>query len=304
MAGIVAAIFWYLLGYAALLTGVQVCAACVMSTHFHLVVVDRYGKLSDFLHALDRNLALAMKAFRGWPGELFDKSQCSAVELVSTEAILEEMAYTIANGATSFAVRYAHEWPGAMTRLDELGRRTVHAKHMPYWCSAPGRRDPQTGGRVTPGEYWVATEDDPPQVGGGWPHAVEYDIALPDVLLDELEADEVRRRIAAHVRQLEREARTKADERGISFRGPKRSLRQKHTRRANSYEVFGGRNPRFAAGGNREAAQAAVARNRAFDLAYDEALAHWRSGDRRKAVFPYGTWKMRVLHNARCRPPP
>ncbi len=302
--GVVAAVFWYLLGFAALLSGVQICAVCVMSSHFHLVIVDRRGTLSVFLHALDRNLALAVKALRGWPGEVFDKSQCSAVELVSTEAIVDKLAYTIGNGAKSFAVRYAQQWPGALTQVSELGGRTIDAQHQPYWCRSPGRKDPDSGAWVEPGQRWVATEDDPPQVGGGWPHRVQYDIGLPDVLLDQLPIDEVQRRVADRVRRLERKAWDEAAERGISFMGPRRALRQKHTRRANSYETFGARNPRFAAGGNRQAAAAAVAKNRAFDAQYDEALAHWRRGDRRRAVFPYGTWKMRVVHNARCRPPP
>ncbi len=300
----VARIFFYLLGFAALLTGVQVCAVCVMSSHFHLVIVDRWGRLPDFLFHLDRNLALAMKDFRGWPAEVFDKQQCSAVELVSMEAIVDRLAYTIGNGAKSFAVRYAKDWPGAVTRLDELGGRTIRAEHMPFWCSAPGRRDPETKQRLEPAEQWVATEDDPPRVGGGWPHAVEYDMGLPQVLLDQLPRQEVIRRVGAGVRKLEREAWDEASKRGISFMGPRRALRQKHTRRANSYETFGARNPRFAASGDRDEARAAVARNRAFDAEYGQAWSHWGSGDRRRAVFPYGTWKMRVQHNARCRPPP
>ncbi len=299
MLGVMAAIFWYLLGYAALLTGVEISAACLMSSHFHLVIVDRRGLLPKFLHALDRNLALATKAFRGWPGEVFDKAQCSAVELVSTEAIIDKIAYTVANGATSFAVRYAKDWPGAVTRTGDLGRRRIEAPHQPYWCSAPGRKDSDAAE-----EPWIATEDDPPVVDGGWPHAVEYDIALPDALLEQLEAEEARRRIADAVRRKEREAWEEAKARGISVRGPRRALRQKHTRRANSYETFGALNPRLAAAGDREAAQTAVARFRAFDREYDTALAHWRSGDRRRAVFPYGCWEMRVMHNARCRPPP
>jgi REP element-mobilizing transposase RayT len=302
--GILARVFWYFLGHAALLTGVQVCAVCVMSSHFHLVIVDRYGRLSEFLHALDRNLALAVKAFRKWPEEIFNKAQCSAVELVSTAAIIEKIAYTVGNGAKSFAVRYSRDWPGALTRVEDLGARTIRAEHTEYWSRTPGRRDTETGAFVDPTERWNATEDDPPKVKGGWPHSVEYDIGLPDVLLAQLEADEARRRIARDVKTLERKAWKEAERLGISFQGPRRALCQKHTRRANSYETFGSRNPRFAAGGDREAAAAAIERNRVFDRDYEEALRLWRSGDRRRAVFPYGTWKMRVLHNARCRPPP
>ena len=86
--GTVEKLFWYWLGHAALLTGVQVCAVNVMSDHYHLVIVDRQGKLSQFLQTLDRNFACALKAFRGWPHEVFDKSQASAVELVNAAATI------------------------------------------------------------------------------------------------------------------------------------------------------------------------------------------------------------------------
>jgi len=84
----------------------------------------------------------------------------------------------------------------------------------------------------------------------------------------------------------------------------RRILRTPHTARARSYEVFGATNPRFRAAGDREAARQRVRENRAFDAEYDVALARWTAGNRRHAVFPYGTWWMRVHHGARCRPPP
>jgi hypothetical protein len=229
--GVMEGIFWYSLGLALLRTGVKVCAACVMSTHYHLVIVDENARLPEFLHALNRNLALAVKAYRGWPAEVFDKCQASAIELVCPEAVIKEMGYTSANPTKSFAIE------------------------------------------------------------------------LPAMLTDAMTAEEARGRIALREREVEREGWDDAQEKGHSFLGAERALRQPHTRRARSYEKFGSRNPRFSAGGNAEAAAAAIARNVAFDTAYDEALKHWCHGDRRRAVFPAGTWWMRVHHNARCRPP-
>ncbi|MEM9191997.1 MAG: hypothetical protein AAGF12_22680 [Myxococcota bacterium] len=303
-AGIVARIFWYWIGYAALLTGIQICAVNLMSSHFHLVVVDRLGLISNFLHILDRNLALAIKAYRGWPEEVFNKSQASCVELLGTEAVLKEMSYTIGNASTSFAVRYSKDWPGAVTRVEDVGVREIRAKHMPYWSRRPGRKDPTTGAYLDDEEPWIAKEDDRPEVRCGWPHAVEFRIEWPEVVLEQMKEEEARRRLAAGVRYQERKAWRQAKERGYSFSNPKRIVRQKHTRRARSWETFGSRNPRFSAAGDLEAALAAIERNRKFDRQYDQALELWRSGDRRRAVFPHGTWKMRIVHNARCRPPP
>ena len=42
---------------------------------------------------------------------------------------------------------------------------------------------------------------------------------------------------------------------------------------------------------------------RQFDADYNAALAKWMAGDRR-AVFPHGTWWMRVHHAVLVHPPP
>lgn len=77
--------------------------------------------------------------------------------------------------------------------------------------------------------------------------------------------------------------------------GARRAQRVHHGERASSWETFGGRNPRFAAAGDAEAATRTVERNRKFESDYDSALAGWTSGDR-KVAFPPGTWWMRVHH--------
>jgi hypothetical protein len=132
---------------------------------------------------------------------------------------------------------------------------------------------------------------------------VELHITIPAALEAEMEPDEVRRRVAARVREYEAEALARAKETGRPFLGARRARRVRPTDRARSWEDFGSRNPRFAASGDREAARAASERYRRFNAEYDEALARWTAGDR-KAVFPYGTWWMRVHHGARVRPPP
>ena len=79
--------------------------------------------------------------------------------------------------------------------------------------------------------------------------------------------------------------------------------RTPHTARARGYEVFGKLGPRFRAAGNVELAVAKVRELRQFDADYDTALARWTAGDR-SAVFPWGTWWMKMHHQVRVRPPP
>ena len=110
-------------------------------------------------------------------------------------------------------------------------------------------------------------------------------------------------RIARRVKEREHRAWQESKRTGIAFVGPRRVLRQAHTKRARSYEAFGSLNPQFAAAGHREAASHAVKRLRAFNAQYDKALAAWTSG-KRTVLFPRGTWWMRVHHGARCGPAP
>jgi len=110
-------------------------------------------------------------------------------------------------------------------------------------------------------------------------------------------------RIAQRVKEREHRAWQEFKRAGIHFVGPRRVLRQAHTKRARSYEPFGTLNPQFAAAGHRGAATEAVRRLRAFNAQYDRALAAWTEG-KRTVSFPSGTWWMRVRHRARCGPGP
>jgi len=82
---------------AAGLHGVLVHAACLISTHCHEVITDVRGEYPDFLETLHRNLALCTKAYRGWPEEVFNKRSTGVHALLTPEAVIESIAYLIAN---------------------------------------------------------------------------------------------------------------------------------------------------------------------------------------------------------------
>ena len=83
--------YWYCLGLAAQRFGVVVHAGCLMSTHSHEVVTDVQGVLPRFLQEFHRLLALTTKAFRGWPGEVFDKRSTGQHALLTPEATIEAL---------------------------------------------------------------------------------------------------------------------------------------------------------------------------------------------------------------------
>ncbi|MEM7437106.1 MAG: transposase [Myxococcota bacterium] len=268
--------FWYCLGVAANAHGVVVHAACLMSTHLHAVFTDVRGELPRFLHSFHRNLALCTKALRGWPEEVFNKRSSGAHALVSPEAIVEALAYLMANPVEASAVRYAKDWPGATTLPKDLGHRVVSARR--------------------PTQYFDSENPE-------WPDEVAIALEIPASLAFDYGKKLVQERVAERLRQRERRAWAEAKRSGIPFLGPRRVLKLSHSKRARSFEAFGSRNPQFAAAGNRRAAIDAVKRLRAFREQYGRALHRWMTGDR-SARFPQGTWWMRVCHGARCGPAP
>lgn len=270
------AAYWYCLGHAAQLHGVTVHAGCLMSTHSHEVITDARGELSLFLQTFHRHLALCTKAMRGWPGEVFDKRSTGAHELLTPEATIESLAYLIANPVEAMAVRYAKDWPGAQTLPRDIGARVVKVRR--------------------PIHYFDPNNPD-------WPECIELRLQMPRALELDYGTKLAQERIAQRVREREHRAWQESTRTGFCFVGPRRVLRHAHTKRARSYEAFGGLDPQFAASKHREAACVAVKRLRSFNAQYDKALAAWTSG-RRTERFPPGTWWMRVHHGARCGPAP
>ena len=126
-------VYWYCLAYAAELHGVLVHAACLMSTHCHEVITDVRGEYPKFLETLHRNLASCTKAYRGWPEEVFNKRSTGAHVLLTPEAIIESIAYLIANPVEAGAVRYAKDWPGAHTLPSHVGTRVIRVKRPPHY---------------------------------------------------------------------------------------------------------------------------------------------------------------------------
>ncbi len=268
--------YWYCLGLAAQRHGVIVHAGCLMSTHCHEVVTDVHGVLPRFLHEFHRLLALTTKAFRGWPGEVFDKRSTAQHVLLTPEATLEALAYLISNPVEAMAVRYAKDWPGAHTLPRDVGSRVIQVRRPSHYFDADN-----------------AT----------WPELIELELQMPIALELDYGVKLAQKRLAERVREREHRSWQRAKRTGVAFLGPRRVLRQSHTKRAQSHEAFGSLNPRFAAAGHRGAAADAVQRIRSFNAQYDRALAAWTAGNR-TMPFPVGTWWMRVCHGARCGPAP
>lgn len=250
--------------------GLHVHALCLMSTHLHLVVTDVDGLLPRFLQFFHRVVALGTKVLRKWEGPVWDHEPTSVVRLLTPDAVVEKIAYVLANPVAAGLVEQAYEWPGAKVLVDELGGGVL---------------------RVTrPEVYFNRTN---PQ----WPEEAMLELTLPPGMAQDA-ADGFRRKVGAELERQQGQARAEAQQKSFRVLGAERAKTVSPYDRATSFEPLRDRNPTFAVGrGQAEAWQRAASGVRAFRAAYHEALARWRTGVR-SVMFPAGTWCMRVLHAA------
>lgn len=262
-------LYEYCLKAAAERHGVEVHAAVVMSTHEHLVLTDVRGQLPRFLQELHRLVALNVKILRKWEGAVWDHDKTSVVELRTTQAVVEALAYVMANPVAAGLVRTAAEWPGVMTLPHELGRATWTVRR--------------------PDQYF-----DPDN--SAWPETATLMLTLPSV--EKMSADDLRAAVQIELQALEREAHAQMRAKGWHFIGRARLAALSPFARAKSWEPLRSRNPTFAVGrGQRDAFILAVVAIRAFRQAYRSALHRWRCG-LRDVPFPAETWLMRWVHGA------
>jgi hypothetical protein len=260
------ALYSYCLAIAAQQFGIAVHAVVLMSTHEHLIVTDTRGELPRFLQQLHRLVALSVKSLRKWEGSVWDRGQTSVVELRTQEAVIEKLAYVMANPVAAGLVKRAGQWPGIRTTPEQLGRARLTARRPEHYFDA----------------------DNP-----AWPKTATLELTLPKLAMPEAELrEEVQRELCA----LELAAHEAVKARGWRFLGSAQITSLSPYDRATSFEPLRGRNPSFAVGrGQKAAFFEAVLQLRAFRKAYRLALDSWRTGVR-EVLFPAGTWLMRWLH--------
>jgi REP element-mobilizing transposase RayT len=251
---------------------IEVHAVVFMSNHEHLVVTDKDGRIPDFLRDYHRALALGTKVLRGWEGTLWDSDPSSRVQLCTAQAVIEKLAYLMANPVQAALVHRAEDWPGINTLPHDLGSKT--------WTVA------------RPDFYFDA---DNPQ----WPTTATLRLTMPRTPWAQ---QEVQRRVAQELMRLESEAHCRIRAKGLRVLGRSGVLRGSPYERSTSWEPLRGTNPSIAAGrGQRQAFFQAANLLRTFRAAYRLALEWWRRGYR-DVVFPTATWQMRWLHGVQVAP--
>lgn len=261
------AIFLYVLALAASRFGIHLHAYCVLSNHFHLVVTDPGARLPAFEQYLDSLVARAVNAALGRWEAFWAPSSYSAVALTSADDIIDKAAYVLANPVAAGLVQRGRDWPGLWSAPAAVGAAPLIA--------------------ARPTTFFRAN--------GYMPERAELELTAPPGF-DSPRA--FRERLARALATLEDEARSALASEGRAFLGAARVLAQKSWARPGAGEPRRRLKPRIAAGDKWKRIEA-LSRLVEFLDAYREAWTSMRAGVR-DALFPAGTYLLRITQGVRC----
>ena len=263
--------FIYCLAVSAERFGIGVVGFGTMSNHYHAVVVDREGRLPDFLQYFHRIFAVHQNVLRGrWEAFWAPHEQPSAVELLRPDDRVDKLVYAITNPVKDSLVDRVQHWPGASC-LSAL------AAGKPMSASRPQRFFREDG----PLPQSVRLELDPSPLHQGMLHS-EWALLVQERV--DIEIDKIR------------SLRIKTGQRVM---GAKAVLAQHWNHAPKTHEPRRTVNPHVACRDKWRRIEA-LQRNRDFLLAYREARAAWLAG-MQNVEFPPGIWSLRNMPGI-CRP--
>jgi REP element-mobilizing transposase RayT len=254
--------FLYLLAVAARRHTIGVHAFCVLSNHFHLVVTDPGACLPDFLRYLNGLVARALNVSLDREESFWAPDTFSAVRLLSPRDIVDKAAYTLANPVAAGLVRSGRQWPGLWSAPESIGGSPIVAKRPGFFFSPKGRMPKSISLQLT--------------APSGFASAAAFREALVAALL-------VRERSAVRA--------------SSGFLGILKVRSQLPTARPRSRVPRGGLSPRIASRDKWKRIEA-LGQLKEFIASYRAAWREWLTD--RKAVFPAGTYQMRVVHGVVC----
>lgn len=249
----------YCLAVSAARYQIDVVAFGMMSNHHHVVVVDRRGRLPEFLQYFHRLFAAHQNVLRGRRESFWAASeQTSVVELLDEGAILDKVVYAICNPVLSGLVDRVGHWPGPDALTAILRGKTLRANRPTRFFREDGKMP----------ERVDLTFARPP----GFEHLGQEDFAA---MLSQL------------VEEREVTARAERIAQGRHVIGRKGVFAQHWNGRPRTYEPRRNLNPRVAAR-SEEARVEALVRHRAWLEVYSDRRVRWLAGE--DVVFPAGVW--------------
>jgi len=264
-------LFLYALAYAAERFSIDVHAFCVLSNHYHLIVTDRGGELPEFLHWLNGTVARALNAYHGRWENFWAPGSYSAVELVEQKDVIEKILYVLVNPVAAGLVSDAAEWPGLRSSPRDIGERLEVERPRFFF-----------------------------RQNGSLPDCVALNITRPGAVRDSDEA--FARLVESRLIAKETQVRANLANQQRKFLGKRDVLEQSIYERPKNPEPRRRLNPRVACRDKWNRIEA-LKKYQEFLKQYRLALRSFCEG-LRDALFPRGTYWMRVHFHARCAAAP
>jgi putative transposase len=262
------AIIAFCLAVAAKRTGVLVHACCVLSNHYHLVVTDPDARLPEMMRYFNEFVAKGInQLLRRWE-VVFKPGSYSAVRLETREAVLDKLAYVLANPVSAGLVAHSHLWPGLRLGPSSLGRELAFERPKGFF---------RTEGPVA--------------------ENASLQISKPPALCELTDA-QYKAEVEETIRARESESRQAATEAGRRFLGRRAVLEQDPEGSPNTPASHREINPRIACRDRWKRIEA-LQRLRQFVDDYRRAYHLFRQG-LRMVLFPRGTYRMRVFYGVAC----
>ena len=246
--------------------GIDIIAVMQMSSHYHAVVYDRLGTLSDFM----RDFHGVMARFGSWRDKVentkfWSGQESEAVEIGDIDALVDCTAYALANPTKDFIVERPEQWVGVMTPVETLGLASAQVFLRPKDFFDP---DGMTSDGV------MLCSDYPSELEG----------LLPQ--------EQFRERVKARLEEYIAKAKVEVEAGRRKFLGVKKAMRLSvwHSARAMSGESSSGTRPRRrVAAATQGRIQAMLEQLLEFRRAHRLAREAMSRG-LRHIMFPAGTW--------------
>ena len=259
----------YALAYAANKYGILLYAHASLSNHQHTVFHDPHGKHPEFRREFHSLVTRSTNAHRETSEAKWAPDHKSPVILCDAETILDRCAYTVANMCQHDLVDEPGDWPGVVTKIDEIGG-------PPRIIKKPANfYDPK----------------------GELPDTVELRYVKPVELAD-WTLEEYKTELRKRVEELCEKARSKRRIEKRSVLGRVAVLSQEVTDQPDKQPERGTRNPRVASR-LQELRIAMLLWFSQFRKEHREARLLFEAGDT-GAEFPHGTYWHRLRFGVNC----
>jgi len=250
-------IYEYCLGYAAQVFNVELHGYVQQSNHDHPnFTVQKQGDGVRFRQLKNSLIARAINAMRGRRGALWSTADRDVMELVDEGAQVDALAYTLTNPIKDGLVKHRHQFPGAMSRPQDIGKVR--------WVKRP---------------RWLFSKKMPEQV--------PLKLTLPPAL-KHLPLDEGIRVLEQAVADREQKIHAERAAKGLGYMGRRALLKQDPYSSPPSEQPFGKLNPRVKCA-DPQRRKARLEELKRFWQAHAEARARVLQGER-DVVFPPGTF--------------